>query len=181
MTEWLLNQQKASVSSDEIIKQFGFDPESIIKIEELAQIHPAFKWLDVYAGCDWIIKNQSNQIYGIAVRVQLTQPNYYHNPHNSFSIRSEMLSGRKTELEKRQQGLIDKCFGPQYQLHCFMKSENPQEFLSGAIIKTDDLYDFLSKFPHLVGGNAKDNKFQYVRWTDLISNGYPVKIIQPEK
>ena len=178
---WLEQKQKVSASSDEIIRQFGFDRESIIKIEELVDNHKVFKWLDIYAGIDLLLKTPTGLV-GIASRIQLTRPEYYHNPQNSFTIRCEVESGNETEIDKRQNAIINQSMRPTYTMQSYMQIENPQAFLSGALVKTDDLFDFISKYPEMVGGNnSPNNKFRFVRWSDLLDKGYPVKIVIPAK
>src|SRR5438445_7355045 len=105
---------------------------SIIPIEQSSSL--AFSWLDMYCGIDWLLKTNDGHVLGIAARIQLTHPEYYHDPHNTFTIRFDTVSGARTEYAKRLEAIEKGYFYPFYTLQAYCKQESPTEFLSGALI-----------------------------------------------
>jgi hypothetical protein len=177
--KWLEQKQMAADTTAVIIKSFGLNPEQIISVESDVDKSKACLWLDQFAGVDWMIKNSDNNVFGVAARTQFTNPAYYHDPHDSFTIRCDTLSGRKTELAKRMDAIQNGYFFPYFTLQAYFKKEFPTELLSAAIIRTKDLYQFVKQYPYKITSNRFDNGFKVVKWDELQSNGVPVKIIRP--
>ena len=171
MQEYQKNIERIKGCAAPVIEALNLDKLGEIKILENNQ-DTVYQWLDQSCGIDWVLKTKDEHILGIAARIQMTQPNYYHDPHNSFTIRYSMVSGRKTEFEKRNEAIEKGYFYPYYTLQAYVKAENPKEVLSAAIIRTENLYGFCKAFPFCLTENRRDNAFKVARWDDIKQRGF---------
>ncbi len=175
MSEYNSNLSKVYGSTTVVVNALGLSANGeIIPIEHSASI--AFKWLDRYCGVDWLMKTNDNHVLGIAARIQLTEPAYYHDPHDTFTIRYSTVYGGKTEYEKRLEAINKGYFYPYYTLQAYLKKENPLHVLSAALIKTKDLYDFVTTHSYKVTEDRRDNTFKVARWSDIKRAGYKILI-----
>lgn len=124
--------------------------------------NPTDRWLDMFAGIDILIK-KGNACYGVASRIQ---KGYW----ATFSIRSKTYYGNDTELKKRKESLINGSIYPYYTIQAYYDKET-DEFIAGAIIETQELYEFMKNNPDKINKNTnkgeKDNDFIYVTFEDL--------------
>ena len=171
MSDYNENTLKIIGSTLYVVKAFGLDVSGqVIDIQNSGSM--VLDWLDKYSGIDWIMKRNDDHVFGIAARIQLTQPKYYLDPQNTFTIRYETVSGGKTEYEKRIESIENGYFYPLFTLQAYVKEKDPTHVLSGAMMKTIDLYDFMKKYSYLVNEDRRDNVFKIVKWTDVKRNGY---------
>lgn len=165
------NKNRVINSTTIIIESLGLNQlGEVIPIENTGSL--VFGWLDMYCGIDWIMKTKDSQVLGIAARVQLTDPKYYHDPQNTFTIRYQNTSGCKTEFEKRNESIEMGYFYPYYTLQAYVQKDDPTKLLSAALIRTKDLYEFMDKYDFMVTEDRRDNLFKVVRWDYLKKRNY---------
>lgn len=132
------------------------------------------KALDRQYGIDWLLQTHNHGILGIASRIQFTQPRYYTNPHNSFTVRYDNVSGCRTEFSKRLDAIEHGQLHPFFTLQAYCQVENPGNVLSAAFMRTSDLYEFMTKYSYLVTEDRQDNTFKVCRWDDISRVGYTI-------
>lgn len=125
--------------------------------------------MDLKSGIDYIRENEKG-LQGIAARVQ------WGKAWNTFTIRSERYTGSKTELEKRQKAIEEGYFYPAFTLQAYFDNRENNNLLSIAVIRTVDLYYFIENNTNRVYSNKSDNRFLFVKWSD-IQNNHPMRII----
>ncbi len=93
--------------------------------------------LDMSCGVDYLlVSGGCDMIYGAASRVQ------YGKNYRTFTVRKSRESGATTEYEKRLLAIQHKAIWPHYNLQAYITGED----VSGlAIVKTEDLIDFISR------------------------------------
>lgn len=136
------------------------------------------KWFDIYSGIDALHK-MNGQMRGVAIRCQWRDPKWRDYPFDTFTIRYSRATGTKTEYEKRMEAI----FGGMGYIYPYLTiqayfddKENPNEILSFSIVKTADLYRFVSN--HIddrtkVGRKPvyDGNEFLYVDFSKLVDAG----------
>lgn len=132
--------------------------------------NPILKLFDTKSGIDYIREN-SDGLQGIASRVQ------WGKAWNSFTIRYARHTGTETEFEKRKRQITNGYLYPAFTLQAYFDNRDNNDLLSIGIIKTIDLYKFVSEYPELVKYRDSDNKFAVVFWRDLKNNEYEIKQI----
>jgi hypothetical protein len=127
------------------------DPESIIAM------------MDVYSGVD-IIRQNAIGLQGIAWRAQ------WERAYNTFTIRAELSSGNKTELQKRLDAIKHEYFYPAYTFQAYFDNPINLNCLSISMIKTKTLYEAFLERPDLFTEKTTGedgNKFYCVNWSNL--------------
>lgn len=105
------------------------------------------RMFDQYSGID-ALHVINGQVRGVALRCQWRNPRWsgvY--PFNTFTIRHKRSSGAKTEYEKRMEAIYGGYgfFYPYLTIQAYFDDKsNPSEILSFAIVKTEDMYGFVS-------------------------------------
>lgn len=165
---WTIDSNNSNGSFNGVVKYLNL-PGQIISLEPQTGQYTSKSeaWLDQYAGVDWLYKLPSNQLVGVAVRIQSV--NVGNTPYNSFTVRSERHTGTTTELAKRSEAIKDGYLYPYYTVQCYVCSNDPTKVLSAAIIKTSDLYAYMVSpdTKHEVKTNHSDNNFKVVYWSKL--------------
>lgn len=151
-----------TMPAQRIIKEKIFKKSQLVNIERSED--GVLMWFDKYAGVDWIARTETDQIIGIASRIQ------WDIDYKTFTIRYERWTKTKTEYDKRKEAIEKDYMYPTYTLQAYFKDKNNPQMLSCGIIKTLDLYSFIDIFPDLVYKNKSDNIFKYIKWEDLIKN-----------
>ena len=126
--------------------------------------------MDQVSGIDLIRQNEKG-LQGVAARVQ------FGSNFKTFTIRSKRHSGAKTELEKRIEQIEQGYFYPAFTMQAYFDSRDSLKLLSIAVVKTIDLYNFITDCPAKVHTNKSDNIFKYCYWSDLKKAGCNIKII----
>lgn len=175
MNNFQINKDKISGDTTQsVIQSFQLDKQGeVIPIESNSDC-TGYQWLDMYCGIDWLLKTKTDHVLGIAARIQLTSPEYYQDPFNTFTIRYETEFGNKTEFAKRTEAIEKGFFYPYYTLQAYVQRDNPSHVISGAIIKTIDLYNFAKNFSYKMDDNRLDNSFKIIKWSDLFKNNYSI-------
>jgi hypothetical protein len=132
-----------------------------------------FNWLDLYAGVDWIIKDEKNCLYTVASRIRFVRPESK-TIYKDFTIRGELYSNIKSEYMKRIESINNGSLYPNYTIQAWYSSSI---FKCGAIIETKHLYDFMKKQPQLVSTRWSNRPFYVVGWYDIQIADYPIKIV----
>jgi hypothetical protein len=125
--------------------------------------------LDQKSGIDLIRENNIG-LQGIASRIQFDKA------YNTFTIRKERFTGAKTEYEKRLEQMNNGYFYPEFTMQLYFNNRIDLEFLSGGIIRTKNLYQFIENNPDKIFIKKSDNFFYVVKFKDLIDMG--IKIIE---
>tara|TARA_R110000868_G_scaffold239826_1_gene494309 strand:- start:394 stop:906 length:513 start_codon:yes stop_codon:yes gene_type:complete len=129
----------------------------IISIEE--SDNGVLLLFDKYSGIDYLRKNDIG-LQGIASRIQ------FGNAWNTFTIRTERISGAKTEYIKRKEQIKLGYIYPFYTLQAYFDNRNDLNLLSICIIKTVDLYEEIETNLK-VKIRVSDNVFKYINWEDI--------------
>jgi len=132
--------------------------------------------LDMLTGIDlWQISTMG--VKGIASRVQ------FNSNYKSFTIRYRRSSGSLTEFIKRTEALYSNSGNilPFYTMQAYVYE--PDIFLSGAIIETKDLFDYISSNAHDIDtreNRQDDNIFKVAYWDKIkqSKNNLSLKIIE---
>lgn len=106
------------------------------------------KMFDMYSGIDALHITPDNQMRGVALRCQWRNSKWKASyPFNTFTIRYSRSTGAKTEYEKRMEAI----YGGMGYLYPYLTIQayfddksNPQEILSFAIVRTEDMYRVVS-------------------------------------
>lgn len=194
--EWANEQFKATVWPN--MKHIIHDGDGdIFSVENNDDI--LYENLDMKCGIDYMHIN-GYRMNGIAVRIQLTDLfNGSYRPYNTFTIRDARSSGADTEYKKRLDQILNNDIYPRYTLQAYITNDktNPA-FLSGAIMRTKDLYitaeyldneinpEFKGKwwFKDNKGRYSDGSTFRVIPWTTLqemvyaeYDNPRPIKIV----
>ena len=131
-----------------------------------------FKWLDLYSGIDWLIKDKNNSIYTVASRIRFVRPE---KPkiYQEFTIRGELYGGIKSEYQKRITSIKNGSLYPYFTIQSWFSGSH---FMCGAVIKTQDLYDFIKRQPHAVGEMFSNRTFYTVKWDNVKDCEYPILV-----
>ena len=124
--------------------------------------------LDTKSGID-LIDETSTGLLGIASRVQFCPIQF--KPYNTFTIRAERHTGTKTEYEKRTEQIEKGYLYPALTMQLYFDNKIDMNFLSGALIKTINLYRFIKEHPDKIKTRYSDNKFYYINFSDLKDYG----------
>lgn len=165
---WQIDKCIFTGSMANVFDKLGINAEieSVEKYDNTA----AF-WMDSFAGIDYMGKDDNNNIFGIASRIQELAPTSA--SYDSFTIRSDRHTGTKTEFTKRIEAIEQGFFYAQLTLQAYIQNG---EVIAAAVIKTKDLFDFIKNHPYLVKHKFSDNKFKIVLWDDLIRADYQLQI-----
>lgn len=138
------------------------------------------KWFDIYSGIDAFHK-LNNQLRGVAIRCQWKNPTWRGTyPFDTFTIRYSRKTGTKTEYAKRMEAIYGNMgyLYPYLTIQAYFDDkENPNRIMSFAIVKTEDLYRFVSN--HLDDQNVikrrtvgvDGNEFLCVDFASLVNAG----------
>lgn len=170
--------QKANASiekfKDRITEHIRGELTSIETVDE--QIA---KWFDIYSGIDALHK-LDEQIRGVAIRCQWRDPRWRGGyPFDTFTIRYSRSTGTKTEYAKRMEAIFGDMgyIYPYLTIQAYLDDKNnPNEMLSFAIVKTADLYRFVSNHigdRDVVGIRqvCDGNEFLFVEFSKLVDAG----------
>jgi hypothetical protein len=138
----------------------------IISIEE--SNNSVLLLFDQYSGIDYLRKNDIG-LQGIASRIQFGKA------WNTFTIRTERISGAKTEYVKRKEQIKEGYIYPYYTLQAYFDNRKDLNLLSICIIKTIDLYKEIENNSK-VKTRTSDNVFKYIDWLDIDKNKIKVYI-----
>ncbi len=137
------------------------------------------KHLDTLAGIDgWQVMNDHG-MRGLASRIQYLSPN--DTVWESHTVRSKRDSGAKTELEKRMEAIQHPENGllyPHLTIQAYLeKPRREGGLICLGIIRTTDLFDYLSKHQHVIQPRRTTNaEFYPVFWDKLRKAGYRIAI-----
>lgn len=144
------------------------------------------KMFDMYSGIDAIHK-VNGQIRGVALRCQWRNPKWHGYPFDTFTIRHSRTSGARTEYAKRMEAI----FGDMGYIYPYLTIQayfddknNPNELLSFAIVKTSDMYQYVSNnldaIPKRKAGED-GNEFLVVDFSRLKNAGCKIIIWQRQQ
>lgn len=146
-----------------VMKKHWYPNGELLVGEELQQELPQL--LDQSAGLDALIDiNDGRRVVGVASRVQW---NWNKGSWDSFTIRSQRDSGVPTEYEKRIRGIEEGGIYPEITVQAYGQGE---KLLTVAKCRTEDLYEFIKRCPHLVDKRRARNdpkgkaRFKIVWW-----------------
>jgi len=112
----------------------------IISVEEDNKNSQICKVLDMDCGIDALIKYNTGNTTGLAIRVQPTKKNW-----RTFTTRLERMTHKPTEYDKRKSSIVnDGSLYPYYTIQIYT-NKNITEVISFAIIKTTTLFERLDK------------------------------------
>lgn len=149
---------KAKDQKEQEVMDILFPEYEFFNIQDSEPIHNV---LDMHAGIDGFIK-KANHLYPVALRIQEGR-------WDNFTIRSKTKHGNDTELKKRIEAIAENSLYPRYTIQGFFKDD---KLLSCAVIKTEELYQWLKDHPNKVHSDSArkhkdDNEFNYIYWDDL--------------
>ena len=131
-----------------------------------------FKWLDQYAGVDYIIKDENNCIYTLASRIRFVRPEAL-KIYPEFTIRGEKYSNIKSEYLKRKQSFDNGSLYPYFTMQSWYSAS---VFKCGALTKTICLYEFMKRNPQAVSIQYSNRPFYCIKWEDIKDCDYPIII-----
>ena len=118
-------------------------------------------WLDNNAGIDGFIKQKETDIvYSLASRIR----NYTTKIYPEFTIRQEKYENHKSEYIKRLEAIKNGGLFPTFTIQSWYSGS---VFVAGAMIKTKDLYSFITDYPIAVKHGYSDRDFIAVTWNNL--------------
>lgn len=125
---------------------------------------------DVHGGIDCVLRN-GNGLLTLATRNQWSIKSW-----DSFTIRSERHTGAITEFQKRLRNISSNSLYPKFTCQAYIQN-NTGLLLSIGLILTGTLFEAASQLPPITRTNSEDNnKFRVIWWSDLIREGYDVRI-----
>jgi len=132
------------------------------------------KNLDRKSGIDFYAEHYCGLIW-LATRLQWDNKNtiqaHYKEPfpYDTFTIRKELVSGGKTEFEKRKIAKENNFSRPNYLIHGYLTEKTKGEILSLAMCNQDDLITYILN-DGKVQERKRDNKFLTISWFDFQEN-----------
>lgn len=132
------------------------------------------EYADYLAGVDhWQIDTEHQRMRGLASRIQYGPSNW-----RSFTVRERLPSGRRTEAAKRLEAIRRGWLYPALTAQAYLEGS---DLLGAAVVRTVDLYEWLTKYPSLRRRNPEDGvEFRVAWWTDLVKAGIEVKVVEGE-
>ncbi len=173
MSTYEVNQSRSLAVSEQALLNVRL-PGTVISTEY--QTTELMRWLDRLAGVDAIIRTPEDTVYGLALRNQFVDCG--NNPFNTFTVRYKLGSQHKTEYEKRMNAIQSRyLFYPQYTIQCYFDESG--SFLSGAKMKTKDLYQYMADYDYAVNDEIcreDGHVFLYSRWSHILRTGFDIFI-----
>lgn len=177
MSSWAKDMQDANTLFSEFITEIGDSIRGELISTELEGGRLA-EIFDRYAGIDAIhVWNQ--QVRGVAVRIQWEKENY-----RTFTIRYKRHNGTPTEYTKRIAAINGDtgALYPYLTIQAYATKRNGGKLRSYAIVRTKDLYDYISTRLIEVNGKVigvrsnrcpEGNIFVYVSFDEIKLAGLP--------
>jgi len=125
--------------------------------------------LDRYNGVDSMVVYKSDHARFMANRIQ------YNTNYQTFTIRETFLNSKNTEYQKRKDAIHKDYIFPHLTNQVYF-DKRTNNVLSMAIIKTEDLYQYIDDHEDelkcfTANNGGLENRFIVVEWHKLISSG----------
>ena len=132
--------------------------------DEIAQI------LDKRIGIDAMI-DKGSTVYGLASRIQIDSGVW-----NTFTIRCERETGHITELEKLRKAIKNDSMRPQITMQAYVENG---ELKSIGLARTADIIRYIDthECTERKSSDGRWARFKYVKWDDMLKEGYNIKVI----
>lgn len=128
---------------------------AIVSLESMADSWLA-TLLDTSAGIDSLI-GYHDQVFTLATRVQWT------GVYDTFTVRSKLPSGNRTELDKRRTSIYSNSLYPVYTMQAYVTPDK-RHLIQAALVDTRHLINMCDAYPYQRRTNPDGTVFNYVNW-----------------